>query len=91
MIRRKNIHGEDTHGEGEDTIGCPLCDSFPGKGQAKPRGESAVGRVSQWAVGSSGKSVTEAGDELGVPPVQHIWGRNSQFLETRWTCDEMLQ
>ena len=77
MIRRKNTHGEDTHGEGEDTIGCPWCDSFPGKGQAKPRGESAVGRVSQCS-GKSGKSVTEAGDELGVPPVQHIQDRNSQ-------------
>ena len=29
-----------------DTIGCPWCDSFPGKGQAKPSLQSAVGRVS---------------------------------------------
>ena len=36
-----------------DTIGCPWCDSFPGKGQAKPRPQSAVRRVSPGSRGAA--------------------------------------
>ena len=55
-----------------DTIGCPWCDSFPGKGQAKPRPQSAVRRVSPGSRGAANLLVLRYVQDI-LAVLYHWW------------------